>query len=163
MIKPGGLGRALSILALPPVRRTFNPLYVSRSPRSDLVTEPLCQGYLFIRFDVAREPWLGLRNVPGIAGLICDADGMPKTVPHRIMARLLAHPIVYAPGAEERAGVEVMKAPCDGDKVIVMAGPFASFHGEVKTMTAEDRADLRMCLFGRETVINLPLSSFRAA
>ena len=98
-IKPGGLERALRMFALPPVRPSFSPRRVVRAPPTHRVTEALFPGYVFVRFDAAREPWGGLRNVPGVSGLLCNAAGIPHTMPAPVMRKLLEEPEVEAPGA----------------------------------------------------------------
>lgn len=115
---------------------------------------PMFPGYIFVRLDLARDPWGLIRATRGIhdAGLIGMRPGKPSPMPDALIAFVAANAAELNEEFIARA-----KASLKGKTLLVTAGAWAGFRGEC-TMHRNDRIRLLLSLFGRPTEVEMPTS-----
>lgn len=117
---------------------TFFPVYGAR--RAAYV--PMFGRYGFAQPNDEGQ-WVGMLHTRGIAGVIRNPYGTPKSVPPNDMAVLFAqcapNGVIFEPAA---------KRPQKGESVKVLEGPLAGFTG-ICARTSEERIWLLLNLLGR--------------
>lgn len=131
---------------------------VKRGSRKKIKVErPLFSRYLFVRFDINRDPWTAIKRTDGVEALICN-NQIPVSVPDAAIERLRT---LQGLGAfDETVGrTEIGK----GQSVRIEAGAFADWVGEVLAADNERRrVEILLDLLNRRVRINLPMESVRA-
>lgn len=106
----------------------------------------LFPGYLFVEMIMTDEAWYIVRNTPGVTGFIGSSGGGAKPFP---VAEDEIDNIL------RRLGLSDKKVQIDfevGDRVRILAGPFANVEGTVEELRDEEQiAVVLTILFGRET------------
>lgn len=124
--------------------------------RTEIVAAPLFPRYLFVRLDIESQRWRPVLSTLGVANLICRG-GAPMPVPEGIVEAIKAH---------EDAGhfVDLARQASFrlGDKVQVMAGPFADHVARFEGLDDAQRVTLLLKLLGRELRISVPAESIAA-
>lgn len=116
--------------------------------RVETVSTPLFPGYLFVRFDAARQAWASINSTYGIRRLICRGDA-PARLPDGFVESLRADV------AEGR-----LQMPEDrlepGARVRVTDGPFADYFGTLSSLASRDRVTLLLNVLGRDVSAVIP-------
>lgn len=106
----------------------------------------LFPGYLFVEMIMTDEAWYIVRNTPGVTGFIGSSGGGAKPFP---VAEEEIDSIL------RRLGMSEKQVQIDfevGDRVKILAGPFANVEGTVESLDdASQTATVLTILFGRET------------
>ncbi len=106
----------------------------------------LFSGYLFVEMIMTDEAWYIVRNTPGVTGFIGSSGGGAKPFP-------VAEEEIDA--ILRRLGMSEKKVQIDfavGDRVKILAGPFAKVEGTVEELHDDTQvAVVLTILFGRET------------
>lgn len=106
----------------------------------------LFPGYLFVEMIMTDEAWYIVRNTPGVTGFIGSSGGGAKPFP---VAEEEIDSILRRLGMSEK---QVQIDFAVGDRVKILAGPFANVEGTVETLDdASQTASVLTILFGRET------------
>lgn len=106
----------------------------------------LFPGYLFVEMIMTDEAWYIVRNTPGVTGFIGSSGGGAKPFP---VAEEEIDSILRRLGMSEK---QVQIDFAVGDRVKILAGPFANVEGTVETLDdASQTATVLTILFGRET------------
>lgn len=106
----------------------------------------LFPGYLFVEMIMTDEAWYIVRNTPGVTGFIGSSGGGAKPFP---VAEEEIDSILRRLGMSEK---QVQIGFAVGDRVKILAGPFANVEGTVETLDdASQTASVLTILFGRET------------
>lgn len=121
----------------------------------EMVEKPVWPGYLFVRSVMSPRAWAGLFTVDGLVGLLGD-ERRPFTVKPEKIRDLRAYLASDRKIADRVANV--LKA---GDKVVVNAGPFASFPGVALADEKDGRAMIEVMIFGRACPAELDLAQVR--
>ncbi len=104
------------------------------------IEEPLFPRYLFVGAK-AEQSWAPVRSTVGVAGLV-KFGGTYATVPESLIAAL-------------RNGAEVLQVHrplfTQGQKLRIIAGPFASLEAVFEMQEGSDRAMVLLDLLGRQT------------
>ena len=109
-------------------------------------TYNLFPGYLFVEMKMTDEAWYVVRNTPGVTGFIGSSGGGAKPFP---VAEEEIEVILRRLGIKEKR-VQIDFAV--GDRVKILAGPFAGVEGTVESLNDESQiATVLTILFGRET------------
>jgi transcriptional antiterminator RfaH len=143
-LKPGGLGRAAENLARQGIA-TFMPLREvtrRRSGRLERRVRPIFPGYLFLQVPPGARPWRSINATYGVARLVAFAGETPAEVPEALMEGLFAR---VGPG-------ELLLPPDDfraGDRVRIVAGPFATLLAEIEAMPEQGRIFALLDIMGR--------------
>lgn len=86
--------------------------------------------YLFVLFDVQRDPWRRIYGTPGVRRLFSASPESPTPVPQAAMDRMLsrlsklgAEPPPYAPGIiPDGAVVRIISGPIEGHEAVCVRG-----------------------------------------
>lgn len=152
-LKPGGLNRAVLNLqkqgfgVFSPAQRASR--VKSRKALAD--RKPLFPGYLFVSFDPADSGWATINNTRGVARLVLNDPRHPVPLPRQLVAGLMA-----------RCDATGLLRPPEnlgaGDRIRVLAGPFAEYVTLIEEMQEDDRIGVLIDLMGRQVRTALPRS-----
>jgi transcription elongation factor/antiterminator RfaH len=124
--------------------RGFLPLHVvtrrhARKFRTELV--PLFPRYMFVILDIDRHRWRSVNGTLGVQRLIMDGDRPVAVVPG-IVETLIA--------SSDQRGVLVYKSDelVVGDRIQLLAGPFAGALGILQRLDGNGRVQLLLDLLG---------------
>ncbi|MFC3227193.1 transcription termination/antitermination protein NusG [Marinibaculum pumilum] len=141
--------------------RTYLPRYRKRrrhARKVELVPAALFPGYLFVRLDVAAEPWRRVNGTFGCRQLVCDGE-MPAPLPRGVIRALKAR--------EDEDGFVLFGLPsdsfCRGDRVRITDGPLAERMGLVDSVTDAQRVVLLLDMLGRRVRVQLDADYISAA
>lgn len=115
------------------------------------IVEPLFPRYLFIRVDPGQHSLAPVRSTTGVAGLVRFGN-LLQPVPPAVIEYL-----------KQVESLETAQHPADdwphqpGDKVDILAGPFAGLSGVFQVATGQDRALLLIELLGRQNTATVDL------
>lgn len=135
---------------LPRIVRT-----VRHARRMHTRTVPLFPRYLFVRLDPARERWRAVNGTFGVARIVAAGE-RPQPVPPGIVEAIRAacDPSgVLAPQGALRAG----------QKVRLLAGPFAERIGELHRIDGTGRVRVLLELLGGTVPVHVPESALMPA
>lgn len=139
----------------------FLPLVIALRPVRPGVMQakaiPAFPGYLFARFDTARDRWRSIVFTRGVKGLFSSAPDRPTPVPQRQMEQLIA--MGYDRPIAEDPRPALINA---GAKVRVIDGPFAG-HDGVCLWDDRKRVALLFDLLGGQRQITVPRAAVEAA
>lgn len=144
-LRPQGLKRATDHLHRQKFE-TFAPRFVSKIKRAGVVRQvqsPLFPGYIFVSFDHASEGWAAINSTRGVSRLLIDRPLAPTPIPRAIIAAIMA-----------RCDVDGLVLPPEelkaGDRVRVLAGPFADIVATIETLPGPARIGVLIDLMGRQ-------------
>lgn len=143
--RPNQEARAAQHLA----RQGFAPLLPQfrktrrHARKIETIAAPLFPGYLFVAFDAARQAWRSVNGTCGVQRLICQGE-RPVALPDDFMAQLLARRddegFFAAPQPDLRRG----------DRVRLLAGPFADCVATILRLGESERVWLLLDVLGRQ-------------
>jgi transcription elongation factor/antiterminator RfaH len=122
----------------------------------DSVLVPFFPGYLFVAFDIEKDPWRSVNGTFGIRYLVGMGDTV-STVPDRVIESIRAR--------ENTEGlIEIAEEPpfAPGEVVEITRGALAAQTAIFKCANDNQRVTLLLSLLGRETEVKLPSSAVRA-
>lgn len=120
---------------------------VRHARRVRTVATALFPRYGFVALDLARDRWRSVNGTFGVVGLIMDGD-RPRPVPRGVVEGLQA--LADAAGVV-RYGLEVAV----GQKVRVLAGPFADRLATVTRLDEKGRVAVLLEILGAERPVTL--------
>ena len=135
------------------------PRFVREKMRRGLLTDvysPLFPGYLFVSFDIFKDPWRKINSAYGIRELMMSGDYVPA-VPEGFvegMARAAQDGLLR----EEDKTVRV----CVGEMVKVLSGPLEGRIGRCEA-SADDRVVLLLNLLSKGTRVSFPHNQVAAS
>ena len=150
-LRPQGLKRAKEHLQRQGFK-TFAPEVEDTTTRAGLlrqVRKPLFSGYLFVSFDPANQGWAAINSTRGVSRLILDRPFSPTPLPQQAIAGIMAR--CDASGLLLSAASLVV-----GDKIRVLAGPFADLVTTIETLPDQDRIGVLIDFMGQKTKTSLP-------
>jgi transcriptional antiterminator NusG len=112
-------------------------------------------GYILVRMELSPESYSCVRNTPGVTGFVGATDRADRPAPLSLdeVLKWLA-PVVPAKDAK-KAEVKVLDFEV-GDSVTVTEGAFASLHGTIAEINADQqKLKVLVSIFGRETAVEL--------
>lgn len=136
---------------------THLPEFARITGQDQVMLVPLFPGYLFVRFDVAADPWRCIARLPGVACLF-SVNERPIPLPVGVVERLIE--AIGPDGAADRDADPLRPVPV-GVMVRIDSGPFAGLLGLVE---ACDRLTARVLLMvlGRHTPVTVPRRAISA-
>lgn len=152
-LRPQGLKRALDHLHRQDFR-TFVPEFEKTTIRNGVQRHnraPLFPGYIFVSFDPANSGWTAINATRGISRLILSRPNAPTPLPQPLMAGLLAR-------CDNSGLLNPPPALIIGDKIRVLAGPFAEMVTTIETLPDQARIGVLIDLMGRKVKTLLPRS-----
>lgn len=158
LIKPDSPNKRVWDAYLPEVlERRFSRERDGRE-RSRIVPVLMFPGYIFIRFDAARDPWPKLYGVRGFRHLIYASPGQPWPISETQMAAIRAKQAFETERLESFIATPIPA----GARLKVVTGGWTGFEG-VCLWSSKDRVRLLMSLFGRTFEQDVPLSRVKTA
>jgi transcriptional antiterminator NusG len=123
--------------------------------------EKVFPGYVLVNMFMDDDAWQVVKNTPNVINFV-GAEERRATAKARghIKPRPLSRQEVdriFKRAAEKKAVVKVDLA--EGDQIMVTAGPFKDFQGEVIEVSGErNKLKALLSIFGRETPVELEFS-----
>lgn len=141
-------------------RRTMIPVYKR-------VLKPFFPRYFFVRFDLARPDWHDVFALAGLNGIIYTDDAthpLPAPIDDSVIARIRAGEVDGAIPAATVASKFVYEI---GEEVRISLGPLAGFNAivsdipssPIESLDESARLKLLVALFGRKSVVEMPLAN----
>ena len=115
---------------------------------------PLFPRYLFVRLDLASQPWRSINGTFGVVRLLCNGDA-PLVVPAGLVEEIMQR------CDEAGAIVGPLHQLVCGEPVRVALGRF-KLDGLFETKSGQDRVVLLIELLGREVRASVPLKGLAA-
>jgi len=129
---------------------------IRHARRTKLVERPLFPRYLFVGFDVKRDPWTEVRRTEGVERLLSQ-DDIPLRVPFGVVESLRAAAAHLGALARKTA-----QTPVIGDHVEIIDGPFRDFVVEVVSAPDErQRVEILLKVLGGERKIKMALAALK--
>lgn len=124
--------------------------------RIDTVRATLFPSYMFVSLDIETQAWSPINSSYGVRRII-HQNGRPAALPDRFVAGLQ--------GATDEDGfvVEDVETFKIGDRLRILAGPFADRIGAMVRLPAGDRITVMLDLLGREVQVSAPRNAITAA
>jgi transcription termination/antitermination protein NusG len=112
-------------------------------------------GYILVRMELTPESYSCVRNTPGVTGFVGATDRADRPAPLSLDEVLKWLAPAVPTKDTKKAEVKVLDFTL-GDSVTVTEGAFASLHGTIAEINA-DQQKLRVLvsIFGRETAVEL--------
>ena len=114
------------------------------------VLAPIFPRYLFVVLDLGRDRWRSVNSTFGVARLVTAGD-RPQPAPHGVVEALIA--VADARGVlrfDEGGRLAV------GQKVRILAGPFAERIGLLQRLDGNGRVRLLLDIMGGRIAVTLP-------
>lgn len=150
-LKPNGAALALRNLARQGFE-TFLPARMESAGTARPRRRALFPGYLFVRFDPAASGWGAINATRGITRLILSDPRQPHPLPGAFMAGLIAR-------CDASGLVTAPETVAEGDRVRIIAGPFADLVTTVETLEEGRRLQVLLDLMGQQVRTSLPASA----
>ena len=115
-------------------------------------------GYILVRMELTAESYSCVRNTPGVTGFVGATDRADRPAPLSLdeVLKWLA-PATPAKDTK-KAEIKVLDFEV-GDSVTVTEGAFASLHGTIAEINADQqKLKVQVSIFGRETPVELTFS-----
>jgi transcription elongation factor/antiterminator RfaH len=136
---------------------TFLPLVartVRHARKMRAVRAPLFPSYVFVAFDPARERWRSVNGTFGVSRLVMAGE-RPAPAPHGVVEALLA--------LRDESGCVRLDADLRaGQRVEVIAGPFAHALGSLARLDAHGRVCVLLEMMGGLVPAAIDRSALRA-
>jgi transcription elongation factor/antiterminator RfaH len=129
--------------------RTFQPKRhktVRHARKLSTVEAPFFPRYLFIVLDLARHQWRSVNGTFGVSRLVMRGD-QPHPVPHGVVEALIA-------AADARGILQFRDKLQVGERVRLMAGPFAEQLAILETLDDAGRVSVLLDILGRRVAIS---------
>jgi transcriptional antiterminator RfaH len=144
--------------------QTFLPIerkWVRHARRKTEREYPLFVGYLFVAFDIRRDPWTSIysetsQRLYGVDRILSNGNRPSQVEPHKISD---LRQMVKMGLFDETVGGNLKP----GSKVTVLSHSQLDLATRIKAVTPDKRAEVVFSLLGRENVVKIPLSKIRPA
>lgn len=120
--------------------------------RVDFAMAPVFPGYLFVRFDAARDPWHAINGTRGVRRLVGAHASRPQAMPGQAMAALIERC-----EGDVISGLFADLAP--GQPVRLMAGPFANALAEVERLDDRGRVHVLLDILGSRRTLRVDIGA----
>ena len=134
--------------------RSFLPVHLKTARHARLfrtTVAPLFPGYLFVSLDLAWDRWRAVNSTYGVTSLVMGGD-QPTRVPPGIVESLMALSV-------EKGVARLGRGLNLGQRVKLLAGPFADFVGTLERL--DDRGRVRVLLEMMGTYVPVTSTSDR--
>ncbi len=112
-----------------------------------VIERKIFPGYVLVQMLMSDDSWYVVRNTPGVTGFV-GSGNKPTPLPAAEVDRILKRMEAEAP----KVRVSFRK----GQRVRIIDGPFADFHGIVDDIDTErGKVRLMVSFFGRDTPLEL--------
>ncbi len=130
---------------------TYLPMVKTRRRRNSRyinVVEAFFPRYLFIHLSSTNDNWAPIRSTFGVSRLI-QFGGIPAIAPAELIRLLKANEDELG---FQGGGQKEMKV---GDKVEIIDGPFAGYHGIYNKKKSTERVSILLDIVGKRSEVNI--------
>ena len=132
---------------------TFLPLCLKtrrHARKREVVKAPIFPRYLFVVLDLDRDRWRSVNSTFGVARLVMTGD-QPQPVPRGVVEALIAM-------TDDCGVLRFDEGGClrVGQKVRILAGPFAERIGLLQRLDGNDRVRLLLDIMGGRIGVTMP-------
>ena len=127
-----------------------------RRNRHDTRPRPLFPGYIFVQFDPDSAAWRKINSTRGITRLVLNNPKHPRPLPWQFIAGMRSR-------CDESGVLEEIEEIAAGDRIRIIAGPFADFVSKVEHVDSDNRVRVLLSIMSQEINLNLPLHSVQKA
>ena len=124
--------------------------------RQERVLVPLFPSYVFIRFDVDRQPWRSINGTIGVKRLVGSERNLPEPVPTAAMDAILSR-------CDDGVVTRLVEQPQQGQAVRILDGPFAESLAAIEALDDRGRVSVLLDILGRQTAVRMSLESLAPA
>ena len=119
-------------------------------------TEAFFPRYLFIKLNQETDNWRPISSTIGVACIV-RFGGIPAMVPEGLINSLKS--------SEGEIGLQplVEKKLNPGEKITVIDGPFAGYHGVCQQLKSSERVSILLDIVGRNTQVTLSVHDLKLA
>lgn len=135
----------------------FNPLVLIRRVVRGVTVEqkvPLFAGYMFVKFDIARDRWRAVAHTKGVYQLITATNERCSPLPKGFVENLRRRCVGGCLIAEAQA-VAVIRQFTVGDQVFVNSGVMEGLEGKVLKIN-KNSVTIIAALLNRSNLLSLP-------
>lgn len=127
-----------------------------KGPQRRTTTRKFYPGYMFVQMELTEETFHLVKNTAKITGFLGGTN--PTPVPEKDIAAINSQMSDGATKPKPRISFD------EGENVLVIAGPFASFAGIVEEVKPEkQKLRVRVSIFGRATPVELDFAQVEKA
>ncbi len=153
------------------IEKIFLPLLNHETKTGVKKKKPMFPGYIFIKVDMTDESWYIIRNTPYVTGIIGSSGQRTKPTPipeeqiDKIIGRIREDSMTSSADVANATTKKIESVSfVEGDTVNIIEGDFANQIGIIKGISlAKQSAEVELELFGRNTIIELPLVIIKKA
>ncbi len=110
-------------------------------------------GYILVEMIMTDDAWFVVRNTPGVTGFIGSSGKGAKPFP------LTTQEVDKILGNMGLARLEFGNELKEEDAIRVTKGPFLNMFGKIKSFDFQNQLlEVKLDLFGQETIVEIPLS-----
>ena len=149
-LKPNGLAQAERNLARQGIE-TFCPWTIEAHHRNGRMTDrprPLFPGYIFLRLDPKAGLWRAVNSTRGLTRMVQTDPRAPTPLPDALIDGLRAR-------CDAQGRLDMGPSLVPGDRVRVIAGPFADLVTEIETIGEDARIRVLFDLMNRKVATDL--------
>lgn len=139
---------------------TWLPMHrrrIRHARRAVSALRPLFPRYLFVRLDLAAEPWRSVLSTVGVAAVV-GAEGRPQAVPEAVVAELKSR--ADAAGVVELGPAHPFRK---GDRVRFAGGALRHVEAILEAATDAERVAVLLDLMGRSVRLTVPAADLEPA
>ncbi len=115
-------------------------------------------GYILVEMVMTDEAWFVVRNTPGVTGFIGSSGKGAKPFP------LTTKEVDKILGTMGMTRLELGNELKEDDMIKVIRGPFANMYGKISSFDLQNQIlEVKLDLFGQETVVEIPLTDIEKA
>lgn len=119
---------------------------VRHARKTQTILAPVFPRYLFVRFDPDRDRWRSINGTPGVSRLL-TANELPTPAPVGVVEALIA---ATGPRGQLQANFNT------GDRVRLIAGPFADALAEIDRLDDAGRVRVLLRIMGADLRVQMP-------
>lgn len=147
------------------IEQIFLPMMSHETKAGTQKKRPMFPGYIFIKVDMSDESWYIIRNTPFVTGIVGSSGQRTKPTPipeeqiDKIVGRMMEESTTSSADVIKASNKNINAVNfVEGDTITITEGDFSNQHGIVKGISLpKQTAEIELELFGRNTIIELPL------
>lgn len=147
------------------IEQIFLPMMSHQTKAGILKKKPMFPGYIFIKVNMTDESWYIIRNTPFVTGIVGSSGQRTKPTPipdeqiQKIINRMKEETVTTSKEILSASDTLIEAVNfVEEDEILIKEGDFVNQTGIVKSISIPKQlAEIELDLFGRKTIIELPL------
>lgn len=116
--------------------------------RRETILAPLFPGYVFVRFDVDRQPWRSINGTHGVRRLVGAEHARPQPMPEDAMQQIFSR-------CRDGIVTQLVDNLEPGRAVRIVTGPFADSLAAIEALDGKGRVRVLLDILGAECSIRV--------